>query len=293
LRDGNRLSQAMASLPNQFPPLLVGLIRAAEGTSDLHNAVSRYIAYQETVDSVRTRVSSALIYPVILLVAGAAITVFLLAYVVPRFAVVYQSTGRDLPAMSAALLAWGRLVAAHSAPLAIGFVTSVTSVILCLRWLVRKHGWGAIIHRVPGLGKKLKSHEQARFYLTLGTLLESGIAIVPALSLVAEVSTLILKARLLDVIQAVRSGQSLSDALEMQKMTSPVSLRLLRVGERSGKLGDMLLRSASFQDGEVMRWLDRFTRIFEPAVMAVIGMIIGTIVILLYMPIFDLAGTVQ
>ena len=93
--------------------------------------------------------------------------------------------------------------------------------------------------------------------------------------------------------QAVGTGLSLSSAFDSEQLTTPISLRMLRVGERSGDMGAMLNQSAAFYDGEISRWIDRFTRIFEPLLMAAIGIVVGAIVILLYMPIFDLAGSLQ
>jgi general secretion pathway protein F len=89
---------------------------------------------------------------------------------------------------------------------------------------------------------------------------------------------------------AIESGQPLSNAFEANGLTTPISLRMLRVGERTGEMGPMLTRSAAFYDGEIGRWIDRFTRTFEPLLMAAIGLVVGAIVVLLYMPIFDLAG---
>ncbi len=91
----------------------------------------------------------------------------------------------------------------------------------------------------------------------------------------------------------MQSGEPLSGAFQARQLTTPISLRMLRVGERSGELGAMLTQSAAFYDGEISRWIDRFTRMFEPLLMSAIGVVVGTIVVLLYMPIFDLAGSLS
>jgi general secretion pathway protein F len=102
-----------------------------------------------------------------------------------------------------------------------------------------------------------------------------------------------LRERLAQARAAVQSGTNLSSAFDTQGLTTPISLRMLRVGERSGELGSMLTKSAAFYDGEISRWIDRFTRMFEPLLMSAIGLVVGTIVILLYMPIFDLAESLS
>jgi general secretion pathway protein F len=135
--------------------------------------------------------------------------------------------------------------------------------------------------------------ELARVYRTLGMLLSGGIPLVSALQTVDE----ILSSRWRDKLAAARAqiiaGSSLCGAFERVGLTTPISLRLLSVGERSVSLGTMLEQSAAFHDGEIERWIDQFTRSFEPLLMAAIGLVVGVIVVMLYMPIFDLAGGLQ
>ena len=117
LRDGKRFSGVLAEQDELFPPLYIGIVRAAEDTSDLPHALTRYIAYQQRIDSVRDKLVSAAIYPLILLAVGGAVSAFLIGYVVPRFAEVYQSTGRNLPWLSQLLLGWGQFATSHGAVL--------------------------------------------------------------------------------------------------------------------------------------------------------------------------------
>jgi general secretion pathway protein F len=119
---------------------------------------------------------------------------------------------------------------------------------------------------------------------------EGGITIVSAIQTVQGMVSPGIAAGLRAAKSAIESGRPLSDAFESSGLTTPISLRMLRVGERTGDMGPMLSRSAAFYDGEIGRWIDRFTRTFEPLLMAAIGLVVGAIVVLLYMPIFDLAG---
>jgi general secretion pathway protein F len=121
-------------------------------------------------------------------------------------------------------------------------------------------------------------------------LLEGGITIVAAIDTVQDLVSSNLRTKLAAANQMVQSGMPLSHAFESHGLSTPISLRMLRVGERTGELGQMLTQSATFYDGEISRWIDRFMRLFEPLLMVAIGLIVGTIVVLLYMPIFDLAG---
>jgi general secretion pathway protein F len=124
-------------------------------------------------------------------------------------------------------------------------------------------------------------------------LLKGGIPVVSALTMVQGLLRPALKARLQLAITAIREGQPTSQALNTHALTTPVALRLLRVGERSGDMGDMMERIANFHDEEMTRWVEWFTRLFEPLLMTLIGLVIGIIVVLMYMPIFELAGAIQ
>jgi general secretion pathway protein F len=290
LREGQRFSSVLAAQPALFPPLYVGIVRAAEGTSDLPRALARYIDYQQRVDAVRAKIVSAAIYPVILLAVGGAVSVFLVAYVVPRFAEVYQGAGRNLPWLSQMMLDWGQFAARHGAALGGAGLALAALATLALRRVLRRGGAARLLARVPGVGERVRIVELSRLYLTLGMLTEGGITIVGAIGTVKDMVSPGLRLALAAARAAIESGQPLSSAFEANGLATPISLRMLRVGERTGEMGAMLTQSAAFYDGEIARWIDRFTRTFEPLLMAAIGLVVGAIVVLLYMPIFDLAG---
>lgn len=293
LRDGKRFSQVLAEQPDLFPPLYVGIVKAAEGTSDLPRSLTRYIDYQQRIDSVRSKIVSAAIYPVILLCVGGAVTFFLVGYVVPRFAEVYQGAGRDLPWLSQLMLDWGQFAATRTKTLVLGIIGGLGLLFFLLRHFSAKGGIARLIGKLPGIGERVQIYQLSRLYLTLGMLLEGGIPIVAAMDTVHGMVPPKIKAGLQNAREAIQSGTQLSMAFEANGLTTPISLRMLRVGERSGELGKMLSQSAQFYDGEISRWIDRFTRSFEPLLMTAIGLVVGLIVVLLYMPIFDLAGSLS
>lgn len=290
LREGKRFSSVLASQPALFPPLYVGIVRAAEGTSDLPRALARYIDYQQRIDTVRAKIVSASIYPVILLCVGGGVSAFLIGYVVPRFAEVYQGAGRNLPWMSQLLLEWGQFASSHGMPILLCALALLALAIAGARRLLRSGGVARLLARLPGIGERARIYELSRLYLTLGMLSEGGITIVNAIETVQSMVSPALRQSLAQARAAIESGRPLSDAFEAHGLTTPISLRMLRVGERTGDMGPMLTQSAAFYDGEISRWIDRFTRTFEPLLMAAIGLVVGAIVVLLYMPIFDLAG---
>lgn len=293
LYEGKPFSAALQAVPGAFPDLYMASVRASERTGDLPEALSRFVAYQTQLDLVRKKVVSASIYPAILIIVGGLVTLFLLGYVVPRFSHVYEDMGGDMPLVSRLLMQWGRMVEAHG--VLIGFLFLAT-VILTGWWLTRA-GTRARIFRalrtIPALGERIRIYQLTRFYRTLGMLLSGGIPIVPALGMVAGLLDTELKTRLDGAQRLIREGKPLSQAMEVSALTTPVALRMLRVGERTGRMGEMLERIAVFHDEEMARWVEWFTKTFEPLLMALIGIIIGGIVVLMYLPIFELAGSIQ
>jgi general secretion pathway protein F len=213
--------------------------------------------------------------------------------VVPRFAAVYQGGGRDLPWASQWLLSWGTFAGPNLGVLASAFVGGAVIGGCWVRAQWRRGGVSRALALLPAVRPRLQLLELSRLYLTLGMLVEGGIAVTRALALCRSVVS-VGTADALELLRArVESGLPFSESLEAAGLSTPVAQRLLRVGEQSGQLGTMLTRTANFYDGETARWIDRFTRLFEPLLMAAIGLVIGLIVILLYMPVFDLAGSLQ
>ena len=276
-----------------FPPLYVATVRAAERTSDLVPALSRYVAYQTQLEAIRRRVANASIYPALLIGVGGLVTLFLMLYVVPRFGKIYAERSTDLPLFSQLLIGWGQLVQGH-AVLVIGVVAAaVAAVVLALRQASVRAALGDALWRIPALGERLKVYQLARFYRTTGMLLKGGTPLVGALGMAAELLHPVLRARLNAASRAISEGHPVSESLDANGLATPVALRMLTVGDRSGAMGDMMERIAGFHDEELSRWVDWFTRLFEPILMALIGLVIGAIVILMYMPIFELAGNLQ
>jgi general secretion pathway protein F len=291
LFEGQSLSQALEQLPQVFPPLYVATVRASERTGDLPEALRRYIGYQERLDSVRKKVVSASIYPVVLLCVGTLVTLFLLGYVVPRFSAIYAETGRDLPFLSRLLLHWGGLINKHGLSVLAGLAVAGALGVIFRRKV--RAAASAVVMRIPALGARVFVYHLARFYRTAGMLLRGGTPIVPALTMVAGLLPLEMRDRLAGAIQRIRAGVSTSSAMSEAGLTTPVAVRMLRVGENSGDMPEMMDRIAVFHDEELARWVDWFTKLFEPLLMAVIGLVIGAIVVLMYLPIFELAGSIQ
>jgi general secretion pathway protein F len=293
LYEGESFSTAIGHSPDAFPPLYVATVRAAERTSDLPQALSRYVAYQDQVEQVRKKVLSASIYPIILMVVGALVALFLLGFVTPRFAAIYADNVDRLPWASRVLMQWGGFVEAHAVNagllllVLLGAAGYAFSRPRLRAWIARQ------LWRLPGLGEPLRIFQLTRFYRTVGMLLSGGIPVVTALEMAGGLLQPELRLRLASAAATIREGQSVSQAMEGAGLVTPVALRMLRVGEKSGRMGEMMEAIATFHEEETSRFVDWFTRLFEPILMAVIGLVIGIIVVMLYLPIFELAGSLE
>ena len=293
LYEGRSLSHALEQVSAVFPPLYIATVRASERTGDLPEALGRYVAYQAQLDVVRKKIVSAAIYPLLLMVVGLLVIVFLLTYVVPRFSHIFEEIGGDLPFMSRMLITWGNAVHEHGGMLLLSFLGVVAGGVFWLlqagtrQWLFER------LTALPAFGERWHMYQLARFYRTVGMLLRGGTAIMPALQMTADLLPGLLRRRLDDSARQIRAGMPISVAMASFGLTTPVSLRMLRVGERSGRMGEMMERIARFYDDEIARWVDWFVRLFEPLLMVFIGIAIGGIVVMMYLPIFELAGTIQ
>jgi len=293
LREGQSFSSALQSVPEAFPDLYMATVRASERTGNLPEALSRYVAYQTQLDGVKKHLVSASIYPVILVSVGGLVSLFLLGYVVPRFSHIYEDIGGDLPWLTQVLMAWGKFVEARGGMLLAGVVAAVAGLVLWLRQPSARQLIARQVMRIPAVGERVRVYQLTRFYRTMGMLLAGGTPVAQALTMVSGLLDQELRQRLAVALKRVREGQPLSTSLDGQGLTTPVALRMLRVGERTGQMGEMMERIAAFHEEELARWVERFTRTFEPLLMAVIGVVIGGIVVLMYFPIFELAGNMQ
>lgn len=293
LNEGQTLSAALAAAPERFPVLFVATVRSSEQTGGLNQALRRYLDYQRQLDAVRARVVSASIYPALLLAVGGLVILFLLVYVVPRFGRVYADLGRqDVPFLSRVLIEWGALVGAHGGKLLLG----ICAVLAALSWLATRVRVRAALQRwlwrLPRLGRQLRTYQLARFTRTVAMLVRGGVPLVAALDMTGSLLRQpALRAGLAAARSAISEGAPLADTFRLHGLATDIGVRLLVVGERAGNLGETMEKIAAFYDEEVAREVDWFSKSFEPLLMALIGLLIGAIVILMYLPIFDLAGS--
>lgn len=293
LQQGQSFSSALRQSSDHFPPLYIASIQASEKTGALAEALSRYVVYQLQVERVRRQVVSASIYPALLAIVGGLVALFMLGFVVPRFSHIYADIGRDLPVLSRWLMMWGQFIADHTLFALGAVIAGVVVLVVLARQPAYRQKFLSGLWRFPGIGRRMHDYQLARFYRSLGMLLRGGMPVVAALQMAMDLLQGTLRGQLAKASTDIQEGQPISRAMERYQLTTPVAYRLLMVGERTGRMGEMMERIAEFHEEETARWVEGFTRLFEPLLMVFVGGIIGLIVLLMYFPIFDLAGSIQ
>jgi general secretion pathway protein F len=292
LKSGKQLSESMSSLPSIFPPLYVAMVRASETTGTVRASIRRFMQYQKQVDEIRGKLISAAIYPAILLSVSFVVIAFLMMYVVPRFSIVFDDVAIHNHAPPGFIQVWGGFVLHHPALAWSGFLASFAMILI----LVLHPRTRAVLFRkvltAPYIGEKVWTLQMARMYRTLGMLLRSGVSVLAAMKMTAGSLPLGMQKDIQTATQSVSEGKSMSVVMSECGLSTEVAQRLLVAGESSGNLDEMMERIADFYDQEMATWIDTAGRLIEPALMVGIGLIIGTIVMMLYSPIFDLANAV-
>lgn len=292
LREGASFSQALTGESALFSPVLIAGVAASETSGGLANTLERYLAYDGRINQIKRKVSASAIYPLLLLGVGGAVILFLIAYVLPKFSAIIDGSGRETAQATVILLRAGELIQAY--PLAFLVLLGIGAA--GIGWLgFHEQGRRFALARATGLpvlSEILVTLGLSRLYRTLALLLDSGIPLLQALEMSRGIVSPAQSDEIATAIVKVRSGQMLTDALADTSLIPPIAESLLRVGERSGALADMSDKLANFLDVDLDRRVDTFSRLFEPLLMAAIGIVIGAIVIMMYSPIFDLVGSV-
>jgi general secretion pathway protein F len=292
IAEGCSFSDAMART-GSFPELLVATVAASEQTGDLETGLSRYAKHQQSLRGVRDRVIGACVYPVMLLAVGSLVVALLLGVVVPRFATLIDSRGRELPFLSSLLMSWGQLVDSHPlVPILVLSTVFITLTTTALRWRIPevRRKW---LTRIPGVAGVVREFQHLQMYRTAAILTSRGIPIHKALSYTTDLLSPIDANRLLAGLRDMREGSAISSAFSNCGLSDDLATSMLSVAERTGALPEMLDRIADMYERTLQRNIDIVSRLIEPVLMIIFGILIGGIVVLMYLPIFDLASSIS
>jgi general secretion pathway protein F len=280
LRSGQSLANSLAANPRFFPALYVAMVRAGEASGTLPAVLDRLVEFEEFSAELRGYLISALIYPTVLLGVGSVAIAFLLGFVVPRFAQIFEEAGKELPLPTQILMDVSQAFRDYGW---IAAVVIIITVVLFARWVRTESGrlrWDQWRLKAPLLGDVSLKLEIARFAKTMGTLLNQAVPIISALRLTREVlSNRRVAAAVEPLIQGVKRGQGLAGPLAETRMFPALAVQLMTLGEQTGKLDSMLLELAAIYDREVRVATKRMVALVEPAVILAMGLVVGTIVI--------------
>jgi type IV pilus assembly protein PilC len=296
IENGLALSEAMSRRPREFSRLFVAMIRAGELGGVLDDVLERLASVLERDSAVRKRVAAALAYPAIVAFAAVALILFLLVSIVPMFQSMYAQMHVQLPPITVALISAGSaLRSTQTWALAVPVIMAGVLVAAALRTNDDMRGaMEGMVLRIPVAGNIRRKSTIARFARMLGTLLRSGVGLVPAIEVVSDLVESVSYRRSLDALrQSIDEGSSLSNPLAASGLYEPLFIQLLRVGEETGALDSMLLRIAEYYEVDVEAALAALGGILEPAMILMLGGAVGFIVSAIFIPLYTLIGNIK
>jgi len=292
--EGHTLADGLGEFPQAFPELYRATVAAGEQSGHLDIVLDRLADYTEARQELRQQITNAMIYPIALVTMAFAIISFMLATVVPRIVSVFENAAGELPALTRWLIATSDFMRNNWLILIIG----VAAVIYTVWWLLQKDGpkrsYHSFLLRMPITGKLTRGINTARFTRTFSILAGSGVPILDALKIAAEViENLPMRDAVTEASLRVREGASISRSLAASKLFPPMMIHLIASGETGGKLEEMLSRTANYQEREVGGLIATLLGILQPLLIVLMGAVVMTIVLAILLPIFEINNLIR
>lgn len=292
--EGHPLAVGLADFPRAFPELYRATVAAGEQSGHLEAVLDRLADYAEKRQQLRQKVQLALFYPALLTLMAVVVTVGLLTYVVPEVVQVFEGIGQELPWLTRSLIAMSDFLRDNGLWLLLGLALLVFAANSILRVPAQRRRFHALLHRLPLIGRLQRGVNTARFARTLSILAASGVPVLEALRIAAQVmSSLPMRDAVEEATARVREGSSLYSALDKGGYFPPMTLHLIASGEASGKLEEMLERAAENQERELETTIAAVMGLFEPLLILAMGGMVLMIVLAILLPIFDLNQLVK
>jgi general secretion pathway protein F len=294
VQEGKSLASAFEAAPDVFPPLLCAAVRAGEASGELEQSVERFATYLDNRRRVRQQAISAAIYPLLVATFGMAVVAFLLVYVVPRFASAFDVTSSGVGWPTRLVMSFGTLISDHAQLVAIALILALWAIARIAADPKRRQRAAAWLGSTRPLASLSRTYFTGQLYRTVAMMLAGGSTVLDALALARSVVAAMPGNDRLELAQSmIGAGKRVADAFEAAGVTDPISYRLLAAGERSGRLAEMMGHAAGHYERRMTLFLERLGRFVEPALLMFIALVVGTIVVLMYLPIFDLASSLQ
>ncbi len=293
IRGGSAISEAMGGQQKYFVDLYRATIQSGEHTGNLVEVLQRYIAYLKLIISVREKVSKALAYPAFLVFVGLGVVGFLLGYIMPIFAEVYEQRDRELPVPTQILLDVVGSIAIWGPWFLAGCIMAPIFFYAWLRTPTGQLQFHGLLLRIPLIGSIMIKNQIIRLSRTLATILAGGIPLLTALTITANAMTnKVISQSLTKASARVRDGMGFAASLKQENFLPRMTLEMIEVGETTGSLQTMLQEIAEFHESELDLQLNQLTTWIEPVLLLIMGFLVGGIVIVMYLPVFQLADTV-
>jgi type IV pilus assembly protein PilC len=293
IRGGSSASDALARHAAYFPDLYIATVKAGEQSGNLPEVLQRYVTYLKLMMGLRQKVIKALSYPLFLVVIGVAVIGFLLVYVMPTFVSVYGESAKTLPWATQALLDLVKNAESRLLPLAVILIAGAIALRAYYATPAGHLAVDRLIVTMPLFGPIAVKHNTVQLTRTLGTILAGGTPLVDALqSARGAVSNRWISQGMARAVQDIREGGTLAAALDRPGVLPKLAIEMLSVGEETGSLDSMLRDVAEFYEADLDTRLAQLTTWIEPALLLFMGILVGGIVIVMYLPVFQMAGTV-
>lgn len=289
IRAGSDFSQSLSRFPKIFSEIYVSMVRAGEASGQLDEILGRLADYLEASARLRREIKAAMTYPVVSMVLVLAITGFLMIVIVPKFKEIFDGLGVELPGitqtvMNASLWMKGNIVLTFGA-----FVGSWMAFSFWKRTRSGRRLWDRALLSMPVFGPLFRKVALSRFSRTFATMIKSGVPILGSLEIVAETSgNMVIHAAVTKAMDSVRQGDTLANPLSKESVFPPMVVRMIGIGERSGALESLLAKIAEFYDQQVEAEVKGLTSLIEPLLIAVMGIVVGGIVLAVFLPIMKL-----
>jgi len=293
IRGGASASEALAKHSRYFPELYVATVKAGEQSGNLPEVLQRYVAYLKLMVGLRQKVKKAISYPIVLIGIGLAVVAFLLTYVMPTFVSVYGESAKTLPWSTQVLLDVVTHAESRLLPAAVVLIGLMLGVHAYYVTSAGKLAIDRLVLKLPLVGQIAVKHNTVQLTRTLGTILAGGTPLVDALKGArGAVSNKWISQEMIGAVNEIREGATLADALDRPRVLPRLAIEMLSVGEETGSLDTMLRDVAEFYEADLDTRLIQLTTWIEPALLLVMGVLVGGIVIVMYLPVFQMAGTV-
>lgn len=291
---GSALAEALAKQPLYFDDLFVNLVEAGEQAGALETLLEKIATYKEKTEAIKKKIKKALTYPAAVVVVALIVTTILLIFVIPAFEDLFKGFGADLPTFTRMIIDLSVFVRTNGVVLAAGAGIAVgTFMYFKKRSRAMRHFLDRMILKFPIIGPIMKKAAIARYARTLSTMFAAGVPLVEALESVAGATgNIVYEEGVLKMRDEVATGQRLQQAMENTDLFPNMVIQMIAVGEESGSLDDMSSKVADFYEDDVDNAVDNLSSLLEPLIMAILGVLVGGLVIAMYLPIFKMGAVI-